>query len=326
MNSWLFVLKKIVGGIPLILGVSLLAFLLMVYFGPDLTYELLGKNPSAQDIENIRKVLGYDQPFWQRYLTYLSQMVHFDFGLSMVKDQPVIAMLSQAIPVSLQLMLPGFIIGNLLALLLAMHAVKNRSEWQDKLIMTCAVVGMSISFLVVIIGFQLIFASSYGLDLFPVRGWQVNTIDGNFSWSKYWQHVTVPTLAIVFVSMGYNTRFYRAVLAEQLSKEHMTTAKAFGHKTFTIYYQLMLKNAMIPIITRLLFSIPLIVISGSLLIESYFGIPGIGLVTYDAIVAGDQPVLKAIVGLTAVLFVVVLIVAEILYRYFDPRIMDQQAR
>ena len=152
----------------------------------------------------------------------------------------------------------------------------------------------------------------------------VHSSSGGFSWLKYLEHVTVPTLAIVFVSLGYNTRFYRAVLVEQLNKDHITTAKAFGHTTQTIHYQYMLKNAMIPIITRVLFSIPLVVISGSLLIESYFGIPGVGLVTYDAIIAGDQPVLKAIVGLTAVLFVLVLLLAEILYRYFDPRITQHK--
>ena len=251
-------------------------------------------------------------------------MLHFDFGLSMVKDQPVAQMLRQAIPVSLQLMIPGFVLGNVLALILAMQAVKNRGQWQDKFIMTVAVFGMSISFLVVIISFQLLFASSYGLDMFPVRGWTIHTAEGHFSWLSYLQHVTVPTLAIVFVSLGYNTRFYRAVLVEQLSKDHITTAKAFGHKQQAIYYRYMLKNAMIPIITRVMFSIPLVVISGSLLIESYFGIPGVGLVTYDAIVAGDQPVLKAIVGLTAVLFVLVLLFTEIMYRYFDPRIALQK--
>jgi peptide/nickel transport system permease protein len=186
--------------------------------------------------------------------------------------------------------------------------------------MAVAVMGMSISFLIVIIGFQLIFSSSYGLNWFPVRGWQVFDAQGQFSWLAYAQYVTVPTLAIVFVSLGYNTRFYRAVLVEELNKDHVTTARAFGHGPGAIQYKYMLKNALVPITTRVLFSIPLVIISGSLLIESYFGIPGIGLVTYDAIVAGDQPVLKAIVGLTAVLFVAVLIGAEILYRWFDPRI------
>ncbi len=326
MNNWAFVIQKLLGGIPLILGVTLISFVLMVYFGPDLTYELLGKNPSAESINQIRHILGYDQPFWQRYASYLNELVRLDFGLSMVKDQPVTEMLYHAIPVSLQLMIPGFVLGNVLSLILAMQAAKHRGQWQDKSIMTLAVFGMSISFLVVVISFQLLFSSSYGLDWFPVRGWLVNSSDGNFSWIRYLHHVTVPTLAIIFVSLGYNTRFYRAVLVEQLNKDHIITAKSFGHKTGAIYYQYMLKNAMIPIITRILFSIPLVVISGSLLIESYFGIPGIGLITFDAIIAGDQPVLKAIVGLTAVLFVLTLLFAEILYHYFDPRIALQNPK
>ncbi|MCB1583397.1 MAG: ABC transporter permease [Xanthomonadales bacterium] len=325
MNIWPFVIKKLIGAIPLLLGVTLLAFLLMVYFGPDLTYELLGKNPSQQDIDNIRTILGYDQPFIWRYLNYLRELLTFDFGMSMMKDQPVIDMLTQAIPVSLLLMLPGFILGNVLAIILALKATQYRGLWPDKTIMTFAVIGMSVSFLVVIIAFQIIFSSSYGLDWFPVRGWNLTSQEGHFSLWQYLYHVSVPTLATLFVSLGYNTRFYRAVLVEEMNKDYITTARASGHSTTRITYQFMLKNAMIPIITRVMFSIPLIIISGSLLIESYFGIPGVGQITYDAIIAGDQAVLKAVIGLTSVLFVLVLLIAEIIYRVFDPRIDSRQA-
>ncbi|MCX7552978.1 ABC transporter permease [Marinicella sp. S1101] len=319
MNSWWFACRKLIGGIPLLFGVTLISFTLMVYFGPDLTYELLGKNPTATAIAEVRHSLGYDQPFWHRYLMYVQQLITLDFGLSMVKDQPVTELLQGAIPVSIQLLLPGFIIGNILAILLAMKAVQNRGKWPDKTIMTFSVIGMSVSFLVIIIGCQLIFSSSYGLDLFPVRGWQVHDKNEQFSWLAYLNYVTVPTIALVLISLGYNTRFYRAVLADEVNKDHINTARAFGHSDQKIYYQLLLKNTMVPIITRTLFSIPMVIISGSLLLESYFGIPGVGLITYEAIIAGDQPVLKAIVGLTAVLFVLVLIGAEILYRLFDPR-------
>jgi len=320
MNIGIFALQKLLGAIPLILGVTFISFVLMVYFGPDLTYELLGKNPSAQDIAEIRQLLGYDQSFFSRYLLYLKELITLDFGMSMMKDQPVSHMLRQAIPVSLLLMIPGFILGNILAIFLALKATQFRGMWQDKSIMTFSVTGMSISFLIVIILFQIIFSSSYGFNWFPVRGWEVFDYEGGFSWVKYLSYVTVPTLATVFVALGYNTRFYRAVLVEEVSKGYITTAKAYGHRTPQIMYKYMLKNAMVPIITRIMFSIPLVVISGSLLIESYFGIPGIGLLTYDAITAGDQPILKAVVGLTSVLFVLVLIGAELLYKIFDPRI------
>lgn len=320
MNIGAFALRKLIGSLPLIFGVTFLAFVLMVYYGPDLTFELLGKNPSPQEINDIREALGYNQPFWLRYWSYLNELITFDFGLSMVKDQPVKHIISAAVPISVLLILPGFIIGNILAVILAMFAVQHRGHWIDKSIMTFSVIGMSISFLIIIIIFQLLFSSSYGLDWFPVRGWQTHDSTDQFSWALYLKHVTVPTLALVFVSLGYNTRFYRAVFADELNKEYITTAKAYGYGSKKIYYQLLLKNSMVPIITRIMFSIPLVIISGSLLIESYFGIPGIGLVTYDAIVAGDQPILKAIIGMTAVLFVMVLIVAEILYQFFDPRI------
>ncbi len=320
MDILKFAVRKLLGGIPLILGVTLISFLLMVYFGPDLTWEKLGKNPTQQDIIDVRHELGYDQPFVKRYGNYLKQLVTLDFGNSQVTDKKVSTILKETMPVSLHLIIPGFILGNIIAVALALFAAYHRGSWIDKLIMTGSVVGMSISFLIVIIAFQLLFCSSYGLDLFPVRGWDVYNPEGNIIWSQYFKYVTVPTLATVFVALGYNTRFYRAVLVEEMTKDHVRTAKAFGHKPSSLLFKGVLKNAMVPITTRIMFSIPLVVVSGSLLIESYFGIPGVGKVTYDAIVAGDQNILKAIVGLTAVLFVIVLLLTDILYRVFDPRV------
>ena len=320
MDILKFALRKLIGGIPLIIGVTLISFLLMVYFGPDLTYEKLGKNPTQQEIIDVRHELGYDQPFIKRYAGYLKQMVTFDFGNSDVVDKKVSSILKETMPVSLHLIIPGFILGNVIAIALALFAAYHRGSWVDKTIMTLSVVGMSISFLIVIIGFQLIFSSSFGLDIFPVRGWEVYDADGSIIWLEYLKYVTVPTMATVFVALGYNTRFYRAVLVEEMTKDHVRTARAFGHKPTSLLFKSVLKNAMVPITTRIMFSIPLVVVSGSLLIESYFGIPGVGKVTFDAILAGDQNILKAIVGLTAVLFVIVLLFTDILYRMFDPRV------
>ncbi|NND60967.1 MAG: ABC transporter permease [Gammaproteobacteria bacterium] len=309
-----YALRKLLSGIPLVLGVTFISFVLMVYFGPDKTYELLGKNPTQQQIEEIRHELGYDRPFVVRYFDYLRELVTLDFGHSDSTGERVSRLLLRTIPISLALVTPGFILGNVLGIVLALIAAYHRGGWIDKLIMTGAVVGMSISFLIAIIAFQLIFSSSYGLNLFPVRGWDV------YSLSDYLRYVTVPTLATVFVALGYNTRFYRAVLVEEMTRDHVRTARAFGIPPAKLLYKNILKNSLIPIITRIMFSIPLVVISGSLLIESYFGIPGVGKVTYDAITTGDQPVLKAVVGLTAVLFVFTLLLTDILYKVVDPRV------
>jgi len=308
------ILHKIIHGLALILGVTFISFLLMVWFGPDQTYTLIGKNATAGQIAEVRQQLGYDQPFTRRYLDYLAELFTLELGASNSSGEQVSSILKRTLPVSLVLMLPGFIIGNLLGIVLGLVAAFRRGTWSDRLITGLSVTGMSISFLIIIIALQVLLSTPYGLNLFPVRGWQVEGL------SSYLAYVTVPTLSLIMVTLGYNTRFYRAVFVEESSREHIRTARAFGASPATLMWRHVLKNSLVPITTRILFSIPLVVISGSLLIETYFGIPGIGKVSFDAITSGDQPILKAVVGLTAVAFVLIQIVADFIYRLVDPRI------
>lgn len=314
MQLGLYLLRRIATGIPLILGVTFISFLLMVYFGPDMTFELVGKNPTAEQIAQVRVQLGYDQPFLVRYWHYLVELATLDLGRSISTGESVRSLLAETVPVSMALTLPGFVLGNLLGIALALLAAWFRGGWVDRGIMAFSVIGMSISFLIIIIAFQVFFSSRYGINYFPVRGWDMRSL------GSYLYYVTVPTLAIVFVSLGYNTRFYRAVFVEEIGRDHIRTARAFGAGPVAILGKYVLKNSLIPIVTRIMFSIPSIVIAGSLLIESYFGIPGVGKLAYDAVTTGDQPVLKAVVGATALLFVVVLILNDMLYRAVDPRV------
>lgn len=309
-----FLLRKLANSLLLIIGVTLLSFVLMVWFGPDRTFGLLGKNPTTEQIAQVRQQLGYDQPFLKRYGEYLADLAALDLGYSDSSGEAVKTILARTVPVTLALVLPGFVLGNLLAIVLAMVAAWNRGRLLDRLITGASVAGMSLSFLVIIIALQVLLCTPYGLNLFPVRGWQVDDL------GSYLHYVTVPTLALVLVSLGYNTRFYRSVFVEEAQKEHIRTARAFGASPATIMGRHVLANSMAPLITRILFSVPLMIISGSLLIESYFGIPGVGKTTFEAITNGDQPVLKAVVALTAVSFVLIQLLADLLYRAFDPRI------
>ncbi|MDX1554877.1 MAG: ABC transporter permease [Xanthomonadales bacterium] len=314
-----FLLRKFGNALLLIVGVTLLSFILMVWFGPDRTYGLLGKNPTAEQIQQVRRQLGYDQPFTQRYADYLVSLATLDLGNSDSSGEAVRTILARTVPVTLALVLPGFLIGNLLAVALAMLAAWHRGGWLDRLITGISVAGMSLSFRVIIIGLQVLLCTPYGLNLFPVRGWQVSDL------GSYLYYVTVPTLALITISLGYNTRFYRSVFVEEAGKEHIRVARAFGASPSTLMTRHVLANAMGPLITRLLFSIPLMLVSGSLLMETYFGIPGLGRATFEAITNGDQPVLKAVVALTAVSFVGVQLLADFLYRLVDPRIDESVA-
>jgi peptide/nickel transport system permease protein len=313
MNGRYFT-RRLLSGIPLLLGVTFISFLLMVYFGPDKTYELLGKNPSAEQIAEVRHSLGYDRPFILRYIDYVGELATLDLGLSDSSGEPVSAILIRTLPISLALVLPGFVLGNLLGIALGLLAAWHRGKWLDKLVMSGSVLGMSVSFLVIIIGLQILLCTPYGLDLFPVRGWQVSGL------GSYLYYVTVPTLALVLVTLGYNTRFYRAVVVEEIERDHIRTLQAYGAGPFELLFKHVLKNSLIPILTRIMFSIPFVLVSGSLLLESYFGIPGIGLVTFNSITSGDQPILKAVVGLTGILFVLALIINDMLYSLVDPRV------
>jgi peptide/nickel transport system permease protein len=309
-----YITRRLLYGIPLLFGVTFISFLLMVHFGPDKTYELLGKNPTAEQIDEVRHALGYDRPFMLRYAKYVRELLTLDLGLSDSNGEPVSKILIRTLPVSIMLVLPGFILGNLLGLAIGLVAAWHRGGWLDKLVMSGSVIGMSISFVVVIIGLQVLLCTPFGLDLFPVRGWQVS---GPVSYLYY---VTVPTLALMFASLGYNTRFYRAVMVEEVQRDHITTLRAYGAGPVEILFKHVLKNSLIPVLTRIMFSVPFVLVSGSLLLESYFGIPGIGLVTFDSITSGDQPILKAVVGLTGILFVAVLIINDLLYSVVDPRV------
>jgi len=309
-----YLTRRLLYGIPLVLGVTFISFLLMVYFGPDKTYELVGKNPTAEQIAEVRHALGYDRPFLVRYGDYLRQLATFDLGLSDSTGEPVAAILTRTLPVSIMLVVPGFLLGNVLGLALGLATAWHRGKWLDKLVMSASVVGMSISFLVIIIGLQVLLCTPYGLDIFPARGWEVDDP------ASYLYFVTVPTLALVLVTLGYNTRFYRAIMADEIERDHIRTLRAYGAGPLELLFRHVLKNSLVPVLTRFMFSVPFVLISGSLLLESYFGIPGVGLVTFNAITSGDQPILKAVVGLTGVLFVLALTVNDMLYTLVDPRV------
>lgn len=309
-----YILRRLTNGVLLMFGVTLITFVLMVYFGPDQTYALLGKNPTAEDIANVRHQLGYDLPFFVRYLKYLGEIATADFGYSTYFNERVSSLFLRTAPISFMVSFPGFILGNLVSVLFACLAVYYRGKWLDKLVMTFAVIGMSLSLIIVLLTFQIIFCTSVGLNWFPVQGWDVD------SFGSYLKYVTVPTLATVFVALGYNTRFYRSIIAEEYSKHYVRTANAFGIHPLVVMLKHVMRNTLVTIMTRLIYTLPFLLISGSLVVESFFNIPGIGRITYEAMTTGDLPIVKAMVSMTTVIYVGIFILIDLVYRLVDPRV------
>ncbi|MEM9532657.1 MAG: ABC transporter permease [Pseudomonadota bacterium] len=300
--------------IPVVLGVTLLGFLLMVHFGPDRALELAGRNPTLEEVERIRQLLRDDRPLVVQYAYYLKDLFTLNLGRSDFTNEPVREMLARTLPNSLALLLPGFVLGQLLALALAAVAAHHQGRGLDRYINLFALITMSISFVVIMMAMQVLLASRYGLNWFPARGWSLA------SPLTYLKYVAVPTLVILVASCGYNLRFYRALFLEALGKPHVQAARALGYTPWRLMTVAVLPNTLLPIATRLMYAIPSLLVGGSLLLETYFGIPGIGRITFDAIANGDQPVLKAILGLSSLLMALVMIATDRLYSVVDPRI------
>lgn len=307
-----YLLQRLVAALGLLLGVTLISFTLTVHFGPDPAWEQLGRNPTPEQIEQVRHALGQDRGFALRYAEFLVRLVRLDLGHTLAGGEPVVDLLARSIPISLLLLTPGFLVGIVLALVLAMVAAWHPRGTTDRLCDIVSAAGMSLSLVIVVIALQAVFG--VWLDWFPARGWRVD------SPLSYLQHVTVPSLALIIAGLGYNLRFFRAVFKAVLSDPPVRTARAFGFGARRIAVRYVLRAAAPPILTRVLVAIPLIMISGSLIIETHFGIPGIGMITWNAMMSGDQPVMMAVVSLSSIMFVVALTATDLLAGLLDPKL------
>ena len=228
-----------------------------------------------------------------------------DFGRTLTTREPIDRIIMRGLGPSLALMLPIFFGELFFGIALALLATACKDTLVDRLLMMAAISMMSISYLVVIIFAQWIFAYYY--DFFPVWGW------------GSWRYLQLPILVGIVCGLGESVRFYRSVFVNELNREYLRTATAKGCSPVSVYSAHLLRNAMIPVITRAGSVLPFL-FTGSLLLESFFGIPGLGDAGISALNNADLQLLKALVVISALLFVVINLVTDIAYAWADPRI------
>ncbi|MCQ2352070.1 MAG: ABC transporter permease [Victivallaceae bacterium] len=228
-----------------------------------------------------------------------------DFGRTITTREPISGILKRSIGPSLALMVPIFLGELFFSLLFALLAVAFRNRLIDRVLIFLSVAGMSVSYLVVIIFAQ--WYLGYYLELFPLWG------------CESWRNFGLPVVVGILCGIGGNLRFYRTVLIEESSREYLRTARAKGASQASVYGRHLLRNAALQIITRSSATIPFL-FTGSLLLESFFGIPGLGFAGGDALYNSDIQLLKAIIVLSALVFVVINLLADLAYAWADPRI------
>ncbi len=304
-----FIIRRLLWGIPVVLGVTLITFVLFNFFAKDPVVAFLGKSATEQDLQALRVQFGLDRPHYIQYLDYLRQIVTLDFGRSWATSEPISEMMSRGLGPTLAITIPGLVATTLLAVSVGLLAGSLRGKAADRLLMALAVAGMSVSFLVYIVVGQYLLA-------FRVRFFQIYGYESGFD---RWQYVALPIIVLVIVGMGYDSRFYRSVFVEEFTRDHVTTAVAKGAGSGRVMFRHVLKNALIPIITRVMISVPFLV-TGSLLLESFFGIPGLGTMLLEALNTADFPVIKAYTVWISIVFIISTILNDVLYAVVDPRV------
>ncbi|HZX35878.1 MAG TPA: ABC transporter permease [Thermodesulfobacteriota bacterium] len=320
-----YIIRRLLYAIPIIIGVNILTGILFFYVNTpdDMARKILGeKNVTAEAIEGWKREHGYDLPFainsgedgvekiTQTILFQKSvPLLWFDFGTSDRENVDIKEEISRRIWPSFAVALPTFTIGILASLVFSMLVAFMRGTYLDAWGVVACVVMMSISTLFYIIGGQYFFGKL--LKLFPVSGYDTGIHSLKF--------LILPVVIGVISSIGGGVRFYRTVFLEELGKDYVKTARAKGLSEAVVLFKHVMKNAMIPVLTNVVVSIPFL-FYGSLIMESFFSIPGLGSFTINAINAQDFAIVRAMVYLGSILYIIGLVMTDISYTLVDPRI------
>lgn len=310
MRIYHYVIKRLLYAIPILIGVTLLIFLLFNVVTGDPTIVLLGKHATVQQMAELRHELGLDRPLLVQYLDTLKSAFTLDFGRSWATKQPILQMIKDGAYVSLTLSVPAFVLASIFSIAMALLAAFFRGTLLDKSLVVISVIMMSTSVLAYILLGQWVFA--YKLGWFEIAGYE-------YGFPDFLPYITLPAIIWIVLSIGPDVRFYRTVMLDEVHQDYVRTARAKGLSNQVILFKHVLKNAMIPIITNLVIQVPSLIL-GALLIESFFGIPGLGNITLQAINSADFPVVKAMTILSSILYIVFNVITDVLYTLVDPRV------
>lgn len=305
-----FIIRRLLYMIPILFGVSLVTFLLFNVAGGDPAAQAAGRYATPEQVELIRTQMGLDKPLYLQYFDLVRQMLTFDFGRSWANSQQISQRLLEGVGPSLTVTAPGFLLSLLITIPLALFAAYKRNSFFDKSTLVACLALTSISSVVYVLAGQ--FFVSYQLGWFPISGW-------DSSWDGRWEYAQLPILIMVALSLGSYILFFRTVFLDEMYQDYVRTARSKGLSNNTVLLKHILRNAMVPIITLVFLQIPFL-ITGSLLIESFFGIPGLGGLTFQAIQESDFPVIRAVTIIGALLYMIFQLVGDVLYALVDPRI------
>ncbi|UQS82241.1 ABC transporter permease [Bombilactobacillus folatiphilus] len=261
---------------------------------------------SAAQLKIMNEQYGLNKPIWQQYLIYLGNLLHGDFGTSFqFNNQPVLSLIMTRLKPSMLIGAQAMIIGSLLGILLGAVAAINKNNWIDSLATFVSIVGISVPSFV--LGVLLQFFIAFKWHILPIALW------------NGWQSSILPSLALAVSPLAQTARFMRTEMVDVLNSDYIELSKAKGNTRWQTVVKHTLRNSLIPVIT-ILGPLTANILTGSLVVENIFSIPGIGEQFVKSIMTNDYPTIMGLTIFYSLMFMVMLLITDILYSIIDPRI------
>jgi peptide/nickel transport system permease protein len=314
-------LRRILAAIPVVLGVTILTFLVMHATAGNYVPGL-DLNPSLKpaDVERIRANLGLDRPLWLQYVTWLGGMLHGDFGRSLLDGSPVMSHILDRLPNTLELTVTAILLGIAISIPLGVAGALRRGTKIDNFFTVVSTAGFAIPQFwlgLILILFFSVQLHAWGLPWLPSGG-AYSSFNGGDLLDRL-EHLVLPATVLSFFYLSVWSRFVRSSMVEVLSQDYVRTARAKGMGERRVVYQHALRNAIVPLVTLVGLELPALV-SGGLVVEVVFGWPGIGRLAYERATQYDYTTVMGITTFAALLVVLGNLLADVLYALLDPRI------
>ena len=300
-----FLIKRVLLAIGVVFAISAITFFVLNIVPGDPVRIMVGEMADDATVERIREQMGLNDPVHVQYARWLTNMLQGDFGTSYTQSKPVVTLMGQALLTTARLAGLAYVFALALGLFIGVIAAVNHGKWIDRALMALSILGISAPVFWVAVIFQIVFALT--LKWFPLSG------------IKTWQAFVLPVIALGVRYAASIARVTRTSMLDVLSQDFMRTAEAKGVRKWTVIIAHGLRNALIPIITIAGTQLGEI-LTGSILIESIFMMPGMGKLLLDAINSRDLPLIQGGVMYIAVICVAVYLIVDILYAVVDPRI------
>ncbi len=330
---WIYLVKRLLGLVPVLLGMTLLVFLFLRLIPGDPAVVLLGEAATPEQIAALREQLGLNRPLYVQYFAFLEHLLRLDLGTSVISGIPIIEELKNRYPATFELAIAAMAIALLAGIPAGILAALHKNRWLDQSLMAGSLLGVSLP--VYWLGLLLIYLFAVNLQWLPAGGRSTDTsliqpLTGLYvvdsvlrlnpmALADALSHLCLPALTLSTIPLAIVARMTRSAMVETLSQDYIRTARAKGVPAFWVVGRHALKNALLPVVTisGLQFGT---LLGGAILTETIFAWPGIGSWIYEGILARDYPVVQGGILFVAIAFVLINLLVDISYALLDPRV------